>query len=577
MSIINKPISLIGMLFFLLSFQLKASTLETLHHADELKSSDSQKFSQILSEIEPEFDSLGIYEKYYYLYLTGYRAAYSGDITKAISIYQHVAENSQDAELRFKTSFSLVNLFALRRDWLNGYRYLENISKLNESVSDLSVRHQGLIVASVFYNELEQYDMTQTYVNRLFTEQVSGRNLCLTYNVKLKADLATQEFKLLEEDIDKAIKACLDVNESVLVNILRSYLASYYSVEEQWEKVIALLEEHYTEIQASNYRLLRIETDRLLAEAYFHKENYELAEKFALAVINIQGSSEYLKPLLSNYKLLSLIAKKTNNFDAAFEYQNKYIEYKEFLFEDIKAKQLAIESAKHLSREKDNQIQLLNKQNQILQLEKELSSETASLNRWIIILLGISVSILILWTFYVKRSQQKLKYLAEFDGLTGISNRAFFTKSAETVLNYFAKTNRAASMILFDLDHFKKINDSYGHAMGDKVLKASADACKTVIRKVDVFGRIGGEEFAILLPGCEIEKAINIAEQCRESLTRINLSDSGVKIDVSASFGVSDTNNSGYLLKDILAHADESMYLAKRRGRNQVVIYKSSI
>ncbi len=549
---------------------------EQLKQADSLKSSDSEMFSEILLTIEPEFNKLSNKQKYYFLYLSGYSSAYKGKVKDAISKYKHVEKNSEDTELRYRASLSLANLYALKKNWQNGFEYLEYISNEYHKILNVDIRHQGLIAAAIFYNELEQYETTKIFTRRLLDEQVTGRNLCMTLGVKLKAELSTSNLDSLEQEILNAIDTCVKINELVVVNVLRTYLASYYLTKNNPERVIELLESHIKEVKDSHYQFLIVETSSLLAKAYLEIKDIDNAEKYALIVTSYKDTNQYLKTMVNAYEVLSVIAKQNKSFDSAFAYQDKYIQSKESLFEQTKAKQLAVESAKHRAVERDNQIDLLNQQNQILQLEKNISKKEATANRWIISLLILSVSLMILWLFYIKRSQQRLKYLAEYDGLTRVCNRTHFTESATTVLKTLSKSNLTVSLIMFDLDHFKKINDAFGHFAGDKALQLAAHSCSSCARKVDIFGRIGGEEFAIVLPGCDKEQAMKIAEECRQKLNQINLKESGCDIPVSASFGVTETQSSGYDLKDLMAHADEAMYQAKNKGRNQVIFWEDA-
>lgn len=548
---------------------------EQLEKADFVKSSHNKSFSLILSEIEPKFDQLSERQKYYYLYLRGYSSAYKGLIKEAIGRYKYVVENSKDAELNYRASLSLVNLYALKKNWQDGFEYLDNIATDYNDILNIDIRHQGLIAAGIFYNELEQYEMAGIFANRLLDEQVTGRNRCLALSVKLKADLSVSNFQSIENEILNAVATCTKENELVVVYVLKTYLATYYLVNKKPKQLIALLENILEEIKNTHYQLLIVETNSLLAQAYLDIHDFAKAKKYALVVAGFESTNRYLKTMVSAYEVLSASAKENENFDLALAYQDKYIQSKESLFEQTKAKQLAVESAKHRAVERDNQIALLNQQNQILQLEQNLAKEEVAANRWIISLLILSVSLMILWLFYIKRSQQRLKFLAEYDGLTRICNRTHFTKSASTILKTLAKNNSAVSLIMFDLDHFKKVNDSFGHLAGDKVLQLAAHACSACVRKADIFGRIGGEEFAIILPGCDLEQAMNIAEECRQTINKIDIKETGCDIDVSASFGVTETKSSGYELKDLLAHADDAMYQAKSKGRNRVIFWQA--
>ena len=126
---------------------------------------------------------------------------------------------------------------------------------------------------------------------------------------------------------------------------------------------------------------------------------------------------------------------------------------------------------------------------------------------------------------------------------------------------------------MFDLDHFKSINDRFGHDTGDWVLKQVADACRTVCRRIDHIGRIGGEEFAILLSRCDLRDATRAAEDCRMRVASIDTRSSGHKFLVTASFGVTASPLSGYDLAKLLSHADKMLYRAKREGRNRVCTF----
>jgi diguanylate cyclase (GGDEF)-like protein len=124
---------------------------------------------------------------------------------------------------------------------------------------------------------------------------------------------------------------------------------------------------------------------------------------------------------------------------------------------------------------------------------------------------------------------------------------------------------------LCDLDHFKSINDEHGHAAGDFVLKQTVAACQMHMRTSDIFGRFGGEEFGVVLPGCSLDDARQRAEQLRLAIAAISGNYEGVEVSVSASFGVAASATAGFELRHLLAQADAALYRAKGAGRNCVV------
>jgi diguanylate cyclase (GGDEF)-like protein len=128
------------------------------------------------------------------------------------------------------------------------------------------------------------------------------------------------------------------------------------------------------------------------------------------------------------------------------------------------------------------------------------------------------------------------------------------------------------ALVLFDLDHFKMVNDTYGHAAGDIVLKAVAETAKSLLRPSDFIARIGGEEFTLLLPRTNMQGAATISDRIRESLMALNIVYAEFRIPVTASFGVTLLDESENDITEAMNRADTALYRAKRDGRNMVRI-----
>ena len=220
-----------------------------------------------------------------------------------------------------------------------------------------------------------------------------------------------------------------------------------------------------------------------------------------------------------------------------------------------------------------SQIQSLSRKNRLLELEHRLAAKRVEATRLYGVILTLILIFIALWAVLTKRSQLHFRSLSRIDGLTGISNRVHFLEQAEAALAYARKSQQDVCVVLFDLDHFKSINDRFGHASGDFVLKRTATLCAEYLRRSDTFGRFGGEEFSLLLPGCRIEEAREQAEQLRQAINGIQAEHRGATLTVSASFGISSSATSGYDLARLMAHADAALYRAKRAGRNCVMAY----
>lgn len=175
-------------------------------------------------------------------------------------------------------------------------------------------------------------------------------------------------------------------------------------------------------------------------------------------------------------------------------------------------------------------------------------------------------------TAELARARDEAERLARTDGLTGVANRRWFEEVAEQEVARAQRYQQPLSMILFDIDLFKQINDSHGHAAGDAVIRAAASAVREAVREVDFVARVGGEEFAILLPGIHQAQAVTTAERLRELIATSVASHQGLQLNFTASLGVSECRLDDPGFGALLHRADQAMYLAKQRGRNRVAV-----
>lgn len=158
------------------------------------------------------------------------------------------------------------------------------------------------------------------------------------------------------------------------------------------------------------------------------------------------------------------------------------------------------------------------------------------------------------------------------DHLTGLFNLRHFQMELNRVLAQHNRTSEPASLIYFDLDHFKRVNDTYGHCTGDKVIIATAKAAKSILRKNEILARVGGEEFALLLPHAKVAEARELAERIRKTIMNQEITaPNGDTIHTTISLGVTELND-GEGAKEFVARADNAMYAAKNAGRNRVFV-----
>lgn len=168
------------------------------------------------------------------------------------------------------------------------------------------------------------------------------------------------------------------------------------------------------------------------------------------------------------------------------------------------------------------------------------------------------------------RQKEELRLLAQFDFLTGVANRRHFIELAEAELRRARRFDEPFAVLMLDMDHLKEINDTHGHALGDRAILEFSRACHATLREVDVLGRLGGDEFAILLPNVSDEGARTLAERIGQALRGIVLEGAtGSPIHLTASIGGVVVHKPDQELDEIIARADAALYRAKERGRDR--------
>ena len=164
--------------------------------------------------------------------------------------------------------------------------------------------------------------------------------------------------------------------------------------------------------------------------------------------------------------------------------------------------------------------------------------------------------------------------LASYDSLTGLLSRHAFFENANRAISLANRERAAFAVLIIDLDHFKSINDRYGHVAGDAVLRLFADVVNSVARRSDIVGRLGGEEFGMLLPSTDTDKALEFCERLHREVARAVLKHQDSAIRYTVSIGLtSSTRGNLDNIENLLAHADLALYQAKRDGRNRTAVF----
>jgi len=541
--------------------------LQSIREADEIKTSDFDRFTQILQQLDAGRESLDAHERIYLRYLDAWRAVYERRYEPAIPELRAIADEAEDPVLRFRGLVTLTNTLALVGYHEEAYRRLNEVLDLQPQIADRHVRVLGYAVAALLNNQAGQYDTAVAFADRWLAEESDSAGICKALSLKVEAIYRSGKTPP-GADAANGIDACNRSKELMFANRTRSFVAGFDLAHGRYDDAIALLQANYAEAESARYALLMTEFDSILAGAYLRNGDRVRARHYAQKAIDESTRNDVIKPVVDAYQVLYEVAKAEGDVRGALAFHEKYAAADKGYLNDTTARSLAYQMVNQQVRDEKRQIDVLNEKNQVLRLQGEVASRAAESNRLYVILLILGLASIGFWAYRTKLAQVRFQKLSRRDGLTGIINRQHFMDEAKVLLRAGAKSGRDICLILIDLDDFKVVNDTHGHIAGDGVLRETVATCQQYMRPGDLFGRLGGEEFGVMLPECSLDVACQRAEELRVALAATLAA--GLDHPVSASFGVASFPTDATSKVELVRMADQAMYRVKNRTRNGV-------
>ena len=543
-----------------------------LARADAIKTVDFAQFSRLLDEVIPQSARLAKDQQSLLTFLRGWRATWVGDYETGKAALDEVADTASSNVMRARATATLVNLLGIGHRYEQAFLRLSQLQEMLPSIRDRNARFQALGEASQMLSSAGQYDQAEAYAQQMIDDPPPGETICKGGEHLLRARREGNRLHVLDPIYEKTLEACVGAGEEIFADGMRVNIAAFQVANGHPDEAVKLLVAHRDGLRTLNYPALLAEFDATLAQAYFRLGDLPNARRYGLSAIAGSVHGEFTDPRRTGYEVLFQVEERAGNAAAALAYHVLYMAADKAYLNDVSARSLAFQIVDQQLLARKAEVESLNKQNEILRLNGALDRKDVETSRLYIVILAASLAAIVWLVLWLRRSQMRFMKLARRDGLTGICNREHFVEQADRVLAYGARSDRGLCLILFDLDHFKNVNDTYGHAVGDEVLKRAVDVCHRALHACDVFGRLGGEEFAVLLPDCSPAQARARAEQLRLSISATASTPTRPELAVTASFGVASTLQCGFELHRLLVVADAALYRAKRAGRNCVFI-----
>ncbi|MFG0454903.1 tetratricopeptide repeat-containing diguanylate cyclase [Shewanella mangrovisoli] len=551
---------------------------QALNELDVLLQSDLSAAQKKLAEYEKEFSKLTSVQQGRLRIDRAIGYFFTGEYAKALDDLHQAETLITSSELLASVYSYKATVYIGMRDYDKALSAVAKALALVVNIDDITIkRHSYLRIANI-YSEMDAYSDMGLYANKVLqlAQETDVRDIChakLLRAIYLLGVKSPDTFDAFEDS-----RQYCDAKQFPLLATM-SMKGKGMVLQERGDyldarAILLLALKGY---EAFQFQLEISHVHALLAENYFATGELVQAKSHAVKVLTFPDDNSYIEHKHIAYKVFAELMAADKQFEQAYEYSRKEQHYNQLIFDQSKMKTLAYQAAKFNADEQAREINLLNKERELYIAQQTVKErEYTNMLMFITILVG---GLFFLAILLVVGNLQKRRFMrmARMDALTGVLNRGAGQDLGENLFVQAAARGGDYCVILFDLDHFKRINDSYGHGTGDWALKKVVEVLKPHVRNGDVFARIGGEEFALFLPYANEEKGMEVAEQCRRRLEAIDTHLSGHKFTITASFGVSGMTKEDLSLDPLLHRADMALYAAKSNGRNSVFCYEDAL
>ncbi|NKZ39432.1 GGDEF domain-containing protein [Oleiagrimonas citrea] len=544
-----------------------------LQRADEIKTKNHAEFLRTLELLHQRESSLSDDQRWKLRYFDAWQIAFDGNYRESNKALHKIISDSTDPSVAARASALLIYTLNAGQHYEASYKLASRLVTELPEIRDSNTRIVILVQVSQMLALAGQYELALKYARQIEDALPPGASKCKALTLEASTQIEGHTLQSSSPALNQAIDSCLKAKQIVYANVLRIDKANLLIEEGHPDSAIALLEQLAPSARKSGYQRHVVEYHVLLAKAYLKKNDDVRARRYALETLSLEHAENFEEDIIEAYHILYLVNKKTGRQADALTYYEKYVALDQASTQKAKARALAYQMVKQEVLAKKTRVDALSKQNRILQLRHALDSKQAETNRLYVLILLLLLAGIGFLLYKIKHSQLRFRRMAREDDLTGAFTRQHFFEQAEHVLRRMQKNDNEACLMILDMDHFKRVNDMYGHITGDSVLKHATSICMRELRSSDVFGRLGGEEFGVLMPGCTPQQGKEIGDRMRRALmnspVRVLENES---LTITASIGLASTRTSGYQLMRMMLHADEALYEAKRNGRNQLMI-----
>ncbi|GIU28828.1 GGDEF domain-containing protein [Shewanella colwelliana] len=546
---------------------------------DELKASliaEPAKSSDLIHLLKENVNVLTREQHARLLSLESNKELFKGEYAKAYSLLVEAEQLTHSASLLNSIYLYQATALMALRNYQGALEAMAmNLSRIEE-IDDITIKMTSYLRLANLYLDLQVFDEVKRYATLAFelSRGISAKEQCYAQLYIGVSELKQSNYQEAKSALTAARSYCAEHNIPLIVAMANKGIGSACFELGEYSDALKQFQLALNQYRQFQYQLEINDVNSLLAETYLSLSEYDNAVTYAQRVISLPDDPSHVEVKKRATKAMVGVLEKRGDYSQAYKYLAEYQTLSENLINETKAKAYAYQMAKFENAEKTREIKMLNQDRALYTAQQKLVDLARSQERLVsTIIIGLSV-LLVIFSVNMFFQRRKYKRLSQLDQLTKILNRGTGQEAAEISFVDVLAHGGAFSVIMFDLDLFKSINDNYGHSAGDWALKEVVAAIKPLTGKQDLFVRMGGEEFALFLPYCTATDALALAERCRKAVAKIDNYSSQKTFALTASFGVCTSVEADLSLDPLMTRVDIAMYQSKANGRDRVTCYE---
>lgn len=529
------------------------------------------KSQAILDEVKPLLEHATPDQYATYQHLRIRNLALDGNFQKALELTEELLDQDIPGHQRLNALMRGANLAMLLRRFEEAFDYLNRSLELEPHIDHPDLPADVHSMAADTLRSIGKFDAAIEHGHQAIKVAEGRRNVrseCIARMRLSSAYKASNDPESAMRQYRRAMDRCQEAGDPVYIGIVEFGLGDTLRMTGLLDEAKPLLESALERHRANDYATGVAETRLALARLHLERGDLEQAEAMLPDLVEYFTRSERWDDLAKTHETLGAIAERRGDHEQALPHLKAQKAARERFLDMDRARQLAFLEVEFQTEMTGQELALLREQARVRDLEEESRKQQRRLMYMGYIVAAFLVLILILLLAHTTRDRRRYRRLSHQDGLTGLNNHTRFFEIADLAFTSARANDRPFTLILADIDLFKRVNDEHGHLTGDEVLRRVAARLREVFGEKGIVGRIGGEEFAIALPGHELADVREPLDELRERLRSSRSEDD--RIRVSMSFGVAQSGDETSLI-ELRRRADDALYEAKRGGRDRVV------